>query len=446
MEGIHLIKHLLQKDWLVKIDLKDAYFAVPIHQAHRFPRFQFKGVINCLPFGLSSASRIYTKMIRPVTAWLRQLGCQATSTTTWYSKVKARSLDDWTNGGSPLGGSGVHSELQNVSTRTNIDIPIPGCEYRLQDNEHLHTLHGSKLRDEITSIEIADRDNGLGQGPSEIHMHSLIREGSHHPRSTILSCLASSEELDCSVSRQAHHPPLRPKGGASVVGGPSSDVEQLVDSIERVSEDSNQYLQDWLGCNRPEGENRWTLVSGRDTLSHQLSGIAGALQTFVKNEETNCVCPSVDRQHICHDTHQQKRRHMLPLTYSSSKENLWMVLRESICQGNWMSLQTRSPEWWKITGTGSSIPQSSIRSTNLWVLFTYCTCLPHECPPNPTALLLQLETRPSSSRDRCLPSTVDGTSIYQLPMVFNPMHPIRSEKPEGQHCPDRTSQAWYPML
>ena len=84
MEGIHLIKDLLQQgDWLVKIDLKDAYFAVPIkHSDHPLLRFQKAAVtyqFNCLPFGLSSAPRIFTKITRPITAWLRQLGCRMIS-------------------------------------------------------------------------------------------------------------------------------------------------------------------------------------------------------------------------------------------------------------------------------------------------------------------------------------------------------------------------------
>ena len=81
MEGIHLVKDMLQKgDWMVKLDLKDAYFAVPIHPDHRrYLQVQWKGTryqFNCLPFGLSSAPRIFTKIMRPAIAWLRQLGCR----------------------------------------------------------------------------------------------------------------------------------------------------------------------------------------------------------------------------------------------------------------------------------------------------------------------------------------------------------------------------------
>ena len=63
---------------MVKIDLKDAYFSIPIDLAHRpFLHFQHRAVtyqFKCLPFGLSSAPRIFTKISRPVAAWLRQLG------------------------------------------------------------------------------------------------------------------------------------------------------------------------------------------------------------------------------------------------------------------------------------------------------------------------------------------------------------------------------------
>ena len=84
MEGIHLIQMLLQEgDWMVKLDLKDAYYAILIDHSHRkYLAFQFQGVtyqFDCLPFGLTSAPRVFTKIMKPAIAWLRQLGCRMIS-------------------------------------------------------------------------------------------------------------------------------------------------------------------------------------------------------------------------------------------------------------------------------------------------------------------------------------------------------------------------------
>ena len=70
MEGIHTVKDLLgQGDWLTKVDLKDAYFAITIHRAHqKYFQFQLQGKtyhFTCLPFGLSSASWVFTKILKP---------------------------------------------------------------------------------------------------------------------------------------------------------------------------------------------------------------------------------------------------------------------------------------------------------------------------------------------------------------------------------------------
>ena len=79
MEGIHLLKDLLkQGDWMVKVDLKDVYFTVPIHKQDRdFLKFTFKNKtygFRCLPFGLACAPWVFTKTLKPVAAQLRQLG------------------------------------------------------------------------------------------------------------------------------------------------------------------------------------------------------------------------------------------------------------------------------------------------------------------------------------------------------------------------------------
>ena len=57
MEGLPMVKTLLQmNDWMIKLDLKDAYFGIPIAKNHRrflrFKRMKQKHQFQCLSFGL----------------------------------------------------------------------------------------------------------------------------------------------------------------------------------------------------------------------------------------------------------------------------------------------------------------------------------------------------------------------------------------------------------
>ena len=65
-------------DWMTQVDLKDAYFMVPIHEEDRaFLKFLFKErtyQFKCLPFGLACAPWVFTKTLKPLAAQLRQLG------------------------------------------------------------------------------------------------------------------------------------------------------------------------------------------------------------------------------------------------------------------------------------------------------------------------------------------------------------------------------------
>ena len=77
MEGNHMLKDLLKAgDWMAKIDLKEAYFMIPIAQEEReFLQWKDKAYqFNCLPFGLSLAPWFFTKTTRPLVAALRELG------------------------------------------------------------------------------------------------------------------------------------------------------------------------------------------------------------------------------------------------------------------------------------------------------------------------------------------------------------------------------------
>ena len=71
----HLVQH---NGWAVCLDLKDAYFHIPVHPRHRrFLQFIWQGQAyryRYLPFGLSSSPRTFTRVTKPIAHYLRSRG------------------------------------------------------------------------------------------------------------------------------------------------------------------------------------------------------------------------------------------------------------------------------------------------------------------------------------------------------------------------------------
>ena len=79
LEDLRTARDLLdQGSFMVTLDLKDAYYAVPIAESSKkYLRFLFNGEcfeFSCLPFGLNMAPYVFTKIMRPVVAYLREQG------------------------------------------------------------------------------------------------------------------------------------------------------------------------------------------------------------------------------------------------------------------------------------------------------------------------------------------------------------------------------------
>ena len=74
-------KLISEGDFMISIDLQDAYLLVPVHPDHqRFLMFKFKGryyKFICLPFGLCSCPYVFTKILKPVVQKLRSLGLRS---------------------------------------------------------------------------------------------------------------------------------------------------------------------------------------------------------------------------------------------------------------------------------------------------------------------------------------------------------------------------------
>ena len=75
-------------DFLASLDLKDAYFQIPIHPSSRkLLRFTSEGTIyqfRALCFGLSTAPQVFTRVFAAVSAWAHSHGIRL-----------LRCLDDW---------------------------------------------------------------------------------------------------------------------------------------------------------------------------------------------------------------------------------------------------------------------------------------------------------------------------------------------------------------
>ena len=79
MENLTSVKTLLkQGDFMTNLDLKDAYLRVAINpQSQKFLCFNWKGKayqFKALPFGLNIAPLVFTKLLKPVAAFLRKQG------------------------------------------------------------------------------------------------------------------------------------------------------------------------------------------------------------------------------------------------------------------------------------------------------------------------------------------------------------------------------------
>ena len=101
-----LLRTIRQGEWWSSVDLKDAYFHIPIYPPHRkFLRFGFEGRVyeyTVLPFGLALSPRVFVKCTQAAIAPLRRLGIRLST----Y-------IDDWL----------IHGESrQEVSRHTAVVV------------------------------------------------------------------------------------------------------------------------------------------------------------------------------------------------------------------------------------------------------------------------------------------------------------------------------------
>ena len=134
MEGLHTLKDLLcQGDWLTKVILKDAYFAIPIHQSQqKYLQFQEKTYhFTCLPFGLLLAPWVFMK--KPAVNF-EAAGCpddHLHRRNFDNSKLQEPRPGTFSSPGIPSGMLGVHYQFRKVCTYSGSDHRVSGPHSQL---------------------------------------------------------------------------------------------------------------------------------------------------------------------------------------------------------------------------------------------------------------------------------------------------------------------------
>ena len=127
--------------FMALIDLKDAYYSIPIEQDDRkFLRFKWRGQLwqfDCMPNGLALASRKFTKLLKPIFATLRKDDHLSTSfldDSLLMSDCGGMQAKRAKNSPAfPL--FWVHCTPREVGVGTNTSYSVSGGDYRLLQHD-----------------------------------------------------------------------------------------------------------------------------------------------------------------------------------------------------------------------------------------------------------------------------------------------------------------------
>ena len=111
---------LLETDWLTRIDLKDAYSSVPIHQDHQeFPRFKWQEQqlpIHMPPFWPQYCAKGFTKPLKPLMTYLHGkgvhiVGCHLYRRHPSHSTIRGGGTQTHSHDSQPIGVTRLLSQL-----------------------------------------------------------------------------------------------------------------------------------------------------------------------------------------------------------------------------------------------------------------------------------------------------------------------------------------------
>ncbi|KAM8930673.1 uncharacterized protein RCH25_006588 [Pelodytes ibericus] len=423
MEGIHCLRDLLlMGDWMVKLDLQDAYLTVPVTPDHQpYLQFMWDHTIwqfTCLPFGLSSAPWCFTKLLK----------------TSYGLPQKERGSSDHIPGrfthyvsgfchsehpseldhGSPPE-LGFLDQPRKINTHAFPHYGVPGVRYQLTPR----FITPSKGKGEINQER--DKESPFVTSnlpaPSGSNHRSPVRiHSSHFSRPSSLQGAATVEDpfLTTRDDLRSFHPiGLRSQRRTLLVVDPHGGMERE-SNLRHGSGFSGGIGRKPTRLGRTVRHliHRWMLVSARKQPAYQLPGASGwrICSTEFRTDVSKLLHTVASGQHRCSPLHQPPGWHEIPGTIPSSYNLLDLLPRTQhigasgtysrpIQCGRRLEFPTLH-RLQRLAAPPIPIPQIG---TSLGSLIYRPLRL---SPEHATTTFLQLETRSGGSGNRCVPATV----------------------------------------
>ncbi|KAK4514797.1 uncharacterized protein ATC70_002402 [Mucor velutinosus] len=327
METIREVSLMIKRnDYLVSIDLSDAFLHVGLHQdSRRYLRLKWKDQVYqycTTAFGLASSPFVFTKVCRPILEHLRSRGIRISAyLDDWLLMADSKQL-------AMEQARQVVSLLQDLGWLINFQksvlTPTQQLEHLgfvLNTKSMTARLPATKLRDIRRSIKQPDNEDTSGNicdiPCSSVHPSPLILQESV---SEIRRGLGSSSPVGSSKS-----------GRTSMVVCQHPQVERSVNApINAQSDNVRGRQRYWMGLLMEDSAGPWLLDSGRGSPIDQLEGTTSCIhspQNFPSAAEFNSANP--DRQHNQLILHQQARRNSFSSADGISNTGMDMVSPQS---------------------------------------------------------------------------------------------------------------------
>ena len=338
MEGIHLVRDMIQRgDWLVKLDLKDAYLTIPIHREfQKYLQFKWKGQIlefSCLPFGLSVAPYVFTKMMKVPVTYFRRLGIRLViylDDILIMSQSQQNIMTDIQIVISVLEGLGFMINHKKSVLSPSHQIEFLG--FLVNSQEMSLSLPSQKIKKIKKTLHADDRKSKRhSEGSVRINRKSDSYNTSNFPCPSPLSispaCKASSS---AQIRRLQHNcnPIPTSTGRVKLVAPTCTKVKQKdFNIISTISHNPDRCKRSGMGSCASEHSDRGSLVVLRNTTAHQCKRIASnkSCSESISEGQIRYSGSDSNRQQNRHDICEQNGGHSVNHLQSGCSGSLELV-------------------------------------------------------------------------------------------------------------------------